>query len=342
MTNLILTLIRVALQLIVVTGIIMGSRYFISGISYQISRRQELKDNIFKNKAAVQLRVRRLRDHIENMMILANKDFEVSVSYHRFIFTSILFAVAVFISFYFAIGNIPNQLTNNPFSIDLTNDVGNAASWRVSLIFSVITLFTPYLILRFRYLKAFTKASYDLMEPVKFMTKYSHLSVHQALIETAKILPDHNVLKLPIRQLSMSYISYRNEEELVNANNRFALLVGTTFASQFINNLMYAEREGSRTMKNDFQILHKAMEIQRETILEVKANSRDAVQMGLYINLFVFLALTGTLMFFLRPSVYLKFQFETAIGLTLFTLITLSYVFSVLFSIGLSRPKLDY
>lgn len=333
---------RLILQLAVVTGIIMVCRHLIYGFSQRMNRRQELKDHLLKNITEKKTKRSRFKQHIEDLMLLSYSNFEPTVSYHRFLLTSLLYAVAVFITIFFTVDNLPHQLTNNPFQVEISNRVGAAANWRVSLVFSIITLCTPYLVLRYRFMIANTKASYDLMEPTKFMTKYAHLSVDKALSETAKMIPTNNVVRLALRQLSLMYTSYRNEEELLLANKRFIGLIGTTFAAQFANNLLYAEREGAQHMKNDFQSLHQSMEIQRETIMEVKANSRDAVQMGIYINLIVFVALVGSLMFFMRPTVYLKFQFETPVGLALLIAILISYLASVLFSIALSRPKLDY
>lgn len=342
MTDLSLVILRIALQLTVVTGLLLMGRVFVDFISQRVSRRDELKARILKKASNLKQTSSLFQRHIEDKMLLVYNDFQPNVHYNRFLFTSIVYGLSLFIILYFSVDKLPGQFTNNPFEVEIENDSAGGSEWSVSFIFAFIGLFLPYMRLRYRYALAYARASYDLMEPTKFISKFAHLSVDKALAETAKILPDTNVLKQPLRQLGLTFISYRDEEELVSATKRFNNLIGTTFAAQFTSNLLYAEREGSQNMKKDFQSLYKAMEQQRETILEVKANSRDAVQMGIYLNLIIFVALTGSLIYLLRPAIYFRFQFETTLGITFFMAIVSTYLVTVIYSIVLTRPKLDY
>ncbi len=331
------------LQLVVLSGIFIIIRYYLKSYSIKYTKKQQLKEELLINKNRVTNRGYWFKNHIEQMMILAYKDFQPGVHYHRFIVTTLFFSISVFVVLYLATLNLNQQFSNNPFDVQITNtDTTNTSNIRLSLVFSIITMLTPYMILKFKYLKAYAKASYDLLEPTKLIIQYSHLSIDKALLEAAKMLPESNVLKNPLLNLGQTFTSYRNEKQLNDAVQRFISLIGTAFAAQFGNILLYAEREGNANMKSDFTFLQESMEKQRETILEVKSNSRDAIQMGIYVNLLVFVSLMASSIVLLRPQIYLKFQFQTPIGLTLFGIIVFTYVSSVIYSIILARPKLDY
>ncbi|MFD2875657.1 hypothetical protein ACFTAO_06185 [Paenibacillus rhizoplanae] len=88
--------------------------------------------------------------------------------------------------------------------------------------------------------------------------------------------------------------------------------------------------------------LNRSMELQRETILTVKASSRDAISLGLYGNLIVLVSSVGTFMYMLKPDVYFKLQFETTIGLTFMMVILTGLFISFMISTILARPRLDY
>ncbi|OMD02055.1 hypothetical protein, partial [Paenibacillus odorifer] len=118
--------------------------------------------------------------------------------------------------------------------------------------------------------------------------------------------------------------------------------IGTTFALEFISDLLYAEKEGTRYLKSSLMLLNRSMEQQRETILTVKAGSRDAISLGLYGNLLVLVSTVGTFMYMLKPDVYFQLQFETTVGLSFLMVIVSGLFISFVISTILARPKLDY
>lgn len=89
-------------------------------------------------------------------------------------------------------------------------------------------------------------------------------------------------------------------------------------------------------------MLNRSMEQQRETILTVKAGSRDAISLGLYGNLIVLVSSVGTFIYMLKPDVYFKLQFETSVGIIFLTIIISGLFISFIISTVLARPKLDY
>jgi hypothetical protein len=111
---------------------------------------------------------------------------------------------------------------------------------------------------------------------------------------------------------------------------------------EFVSDLLYCEKEGTRYLKGSLMTLNRSMEQQRETILTVKASSRDAISLGMYGNLVVLVSSVGTFMYMLKPDVYFKLQFETRVGLTFMMVIITGMFISFLISTILARPKLDY
>lgn len=186
------------------------------------------------------------------------------------------------------------------------------------------------------------KASFELLDVVKILSKYTYLSVDVALVKTSNFLGDESVLKRPLRLLANTFANYSNEEELQFAANRFANSISTTFARVLISDLIYAEKEGTQFLSTSLLELNMSMEQQRETIITVKSANSDPITLGLYVNVLVLFAVVGTFMVMLGPSVYYKLQFQTKVGLYFlaFIIATLFLAFAV--SMILSRPKLDY
>lgn len=344
MTDFFSIVVQVGLQLVVVAGVLIAATQYIDAFTRKTQKRDELRNRILQSIQGNK-KIGVFKQHIEDQMILVKKNYQPGIFYYRFVFISVGFAIATMIIIYVALQQMPLQLSNDPFAPakEVLNQNGAASTeWLVSVIIGLVALVLPYLRLRYQYAIAYARASYDLLEPTKLIAKFAHLSVDKALLETAKSMSDENVLKHAVRRLSSSFTTYRDEKELLQATRQFSGLVGTTFVNQFVNNLVYAERQGGQQMKKDFQSLNQAMEEQRETIMEVKANGRDAVQLGTYVNAVVILALCGTMVYLLKPSIYMKFQFGTSIGVAFFTALLISYLLSVFLSIILSRPKLDY
>ncbi|MNV81339.1 hypothetical protein D3C71_1750000 [compost metagenome] len=145
-----------------------------------------------------------------------------------------------------------------------------------------------------------------------------------------------------MKLLGAAFSNYSNEKELVEEAGRFSNAIGTTFALEFISDLLYAEKEGTRYLKSSLMLLNRSMEQQRETILTVKAGSRDAISLGLYGNLLVLVSTVGTFMYMLKPDIYFQLQFETTVGLSFLMVIVSGLFISFVISTILARPKLDY
>jgi hypothetical protein len=263
----------------------------------------------------------------------------------RFVMRTGFLFLAVFLSCLLTLKELPGHMSfNNPFleGISFGGQDQVKGAWRLPLFLALISASIPYLRMRYVYAQRKVRGSYDLLDVIKIAAKFTHLSVDAILSRTTDYLTEDNVLKVPLRLLGAAFANYSNESELNEEAERFAAAIGTTFAVEFVSDLLYCEKEGTRYLKSSLMTLNRSMEQQRETIMTVKAGSRDAISLGLYGNLVVLVSTVGTFMFMLKPDVYFKLQFETSVGLAFLMVIILGLFVSFIISTILARPKLDY
>ncbi|OBZ11544.1 hypothetical protein A8L34_14390 [Bacillus sp. FJAT-27264] len=283
--------------------------------------------------------------HLDHLLYFAQRKYEPGISVMRFMFGSGIVFTAVFLSGLLTLSELPGRLSfANPFMEGVTFKHGLPiqGAWRFPLFAAIISALIPYFRLRYVHAQRKVRGSYDLLDVVKISTKFTHLSVDSILNKTADFLTEDNVLKTPLKLLGAAFSNYSNERELNEEAARFSTAIGTTFAVEFVSDLLYSEKEGTRYLKNSLMMLNRSMEQQRETIISVKANSRDAISLGLYGNLVVLFSSVGTFIYMLKPDVYLRLQFETPIGLTFLMIIITGLFVSFVISTVLARPKLDY
>ncbi|MRN51805.1 hypothetical protein [Paenibacillus monticola] len=283
--------------------------------------------------------------HLDNLLYFVHRKYEPGISVLRFVMRMGFLFVAVFLSGLLTLSELPGHLNfNNPFmeGISFDNSRPMQGTWRFPLFVAVISASIPYFKMRYTYAQRKVRGSYDLLDVVKISTKFTHLSVDAVLNKTADFLTDGNVLKTPLKLLGAAFGNYCHEKELNEEAGRFSRAIGTTFAVEFVSDLLYAEKEGTRYLKSSLMMLNRSMEQQRETILTVKANSRDAISLGLYGNLVVLFASVGTFIYMLKPDVYIQLQFQTSVGLIFLMIIITGLFISFVISTILARPKLDY
>jgi hypothetical protein len=283
--------------------------------------------------------------HLDNLLYFAHRKYEPGISVMWFLMRTVFLFTAVFLSGLLTLRELPGHLTfNNPFLDGMSFDKGLPAdgTWRFPLYVACISATLPYFRMRYLYAQRKVRGSYDLLDAVKISTKFTHLPVDVLLMRTADFLTAENVLKTPLRLLGTAFANYSNERELHEEAGRFSRTIGTTFAVEFISDLLYSEKEGGLYLKNSLMMLNRSMEQQRETILTVKAGSRDAISLGLYGNLVVLVASVGTFIYMIRPDVYFRLQFQTSVGLTFLVVILTGLFVSFVISTILAKPKLDY
>lgn len=316
-------------------------RHLSQKVDYQIKYRMNL---VGKKVSRVRKRLWLYR-HLDNLLYFAHPKYEPGISVMRFVTRTAIVFFAVFFSGLLTLSELPGRLSfNNPFLEGITFNEGRPVqgAWRFPLFIAVISASIPYFRMRYRFAQRKVHGSYDLLDVVKICTKFTHLSVDSILDRTADYLTDKNVLKGPLKLLGATFANYSSEKELVEEAGRFSNAIGTTFALEFVSDLLYAEKEGSRYLKSSLMLLNRSMEQQRETILIVKAGSRDAISLGLYGNLVVLVSTIGTFMYMLKPDVYFQLQFETTVGLSFLMVIISGLFISFVISTILARPKLDY
>ncbi|AKG33684.1 hypothetical protein [Paenibacillus durus] len=342
-------LLRFVLHLLIVWGIWLlirplteqGIRYFSAPITHLLLRRRKL----LGQKAGGLPKKLPFYGHLDNLLYFTKRNYEPGITVLRFMLQSGILAAAVFLSGLLTLRELPGHLAfHNPFLEGVSFDSGRPLQdwWRLPLFLAVLAGMLPYLRLRYVCAHNKVKGSYHLLDVVKIAAKFTHLPVDALLGKTADFLDEDNVLVTPLKILASSFANYSNEHELFEEAQRFAQAVGTTFAVEFVSDLLYCEKEGSFYLKNSLLMLNRSMEQQRETILTVKANSRDAISLGLYGNLVVLFFSIGTFMYMLKPGVYFRLQFQTKAGLTFLMVIVSGLFLSFVISSVLAKPKLDY
>ncbi|MDQ0195502.1 hypothetical protein [Paenibacillus wynnii] len=283
--------------------------------------------------------------HFDNLLYFADRRYEPGISVIRFLLRTGILFIAVFMSGLLTLSELPGHLSfQNPFleGMNFNEGVSTERAWRFPFFIAGIAASLPYFRMRYIYAQRKVRGSYDLLDVVKISTKFTHLPVDALLTKTADFLTTNNVLKVPLKLLGNAFANYSNERELYEEAGRFSRTIGTTFAVEFLSDLLYSEKEGTVYLKNSLMMLNRSMEQQRETILTVKAGSRDAISLGLYGNLVVLVSSVGTFIYMLKPDVYFRLQFQTSVGLTFLAVIVAGLFVSFIISTILAKPKLDY
>lgn len=309
----------------------------------KIEYRVKIQSRILGKKSSRFTKHFSLFRHIDRLLYLTNKKYDPGYSTIQFLVRMSLLFLGVFMICMFSINELPNRMVfGNPFVNGIQLEVGGGLSWVFPFIFATLITLIPYFRINYLYSINKIKASYDLLEVVQLFSKFTNLSIDAALDKTASLLSKDNVLRVPVRILSNVFSSYANHDDLKDEIQRFNRVVDTTFAIQFTSDLLYAEREGSHHLRAAVTKLKEEMEQQRISILNVRSNSRDAIQMGAWGNMLVLVLCCGSLAAFLQPDVYLRLQFQTKIGLIFISLILIGLFISFVISFILSKPKLDY
>lgn len=321
-----------------------GGLIWIAGLlseSYFRKQTRRLRYRIRQRIAEMQpYRTNRFIEHLDRMLYLTARHYQPGISSIRFLLRSFYLFLTVLVSLGL-VGDVPRLTYENPF---LQTEVSETTQLSGTLIVSVALVagLMPYVVLRFRYHRNLIKGSYDLAEVIKILSRHAHLPVSFALRHTADSLPASNVLKRPVLILASAFSSYGSLRELKAETQRFARAIGTTFATQLAMDLLYAETEGGKNLKRSLLFLNQAIENQRQTILKAKDEARDAIALGLWVNLFVIVITSAVAVQFLTLRVFLKLLLQTNAGLSLFLVVLVSLIVSFLVSRVLARPKLDY
>lgn len=347
--ELIFYVVRFALHLLVVWGIWLLVKPLVDRhlreLGQKIDYRMNLRFSHFSKRVSTIKKRRWVYRHLDNLLYFSHRKYEPGLSVLRFSMRTVFLFAAVFVSGLLTLRELPGQMSfSNPFleGISFNERLPVKGAWRLPLFVAVISASIPYLRMRYACAQRKVRGSYDLLDVIKIATKFTHLSVDTILSKTTDFLTEDNVLKTPLRLLSAAFANYSSENELNEEASRFATAIGTTFAVEFVSDLLYCEKEGTRYLKSSLMMLNRSMEQQRETILTVKASSRDAISLGLYGNLVVLFSSVGTFMYMLKPDVYFKLQFETSVGITFLMVIISGLFISFIISTVLARPKLDY
>lgn len=285
----------------------------------------------------------RLFRHLDQQLYLVDRQkYDQSVSVYRFLYRSLAIFAGSFLVSYLITSEIPLHLTSsNPFMSGDASIGQKKIGVGFSFILAIIAATGPYLILRIRYINQKVRAGWDLLDVVKTLARFGHLSLDTALIRTSESLPESNVLRRPLKILAFAMASHTHESEIRQESERFIEAIGTTFAVAFISDLMYAYRSGGEWQGSMLR-LSEMMDNRQTAILNAKMEVSDAIGMGAYGNLLVIIFTCGGVAYLLGWSVYTQLQFQTVTGIVMLLLVLISTAVSMIISITLSKPRLDY
>ena len=311
--------------------------------------RSQVRDKAGKLKPVFDLfnKDSKFRNHINKMNYMVSKNYDKDRDYYKFVAKTVSVFVVVSVSLLLTVKQMPTDfVVGDPFSNMTDSENQTTTEANVNPVFPILAALVlssvPYLRLRYKYGVARVASSYELLEVVRLMAAETHLSVSAALVYVNSQIKDSSYIKKPLKNLSQVFVSYADEKELASGCKEFSDAIGTVFAVTFVSLLLYAEKEGRDGLEESLFSLADEMERQRMAILDAKTSNKDAINLGHYGNLFVYVITSLSMVAFLGPSVFFNLQFKTDFGLTGFTisflLIAVSYVISKL----LDRLRLDY
>lgn len=286
------------------------------------------------------------REHIDKLHYMVGRESNLDVDFIRFVFASVLAFVGTLTATILALGaggpisgGVLHLGQTHVFNLSLPDErIGIMLPLAASLIAACL----PYVRLRYRYALARVKSSYELLEVVRLLSGESHLAVGVAVSRVASMIGPESSIKRPLKMFSETLLNYVDDDELIRAGKAFSAAVGTAFAVMFVSVVLHCVREGRENWEASLLTLSSEMEAQRMAILDTRSASRDAINLGTYGNILVYLVIAGTMAYFMRPSVFFTMQFQTKVGLTgfviTFALILASYIWGKL----LARLRLDY
>ncbi|WP_027092991.1 hypothetical protein [Cohnella thermotolerans] len=280
--------------------------------------------------------------HVDRMLYLVQPNYEAGTSAYRFIaLTAFVFLVTLFAVYTATAGTALPVTTGNPF----LRNAGEAGSVKIGFGFAcfaaIVAASVPYLVLRVRYLSKSVQAGYDLLEIVKTLTGVANLAIDTALTKTADSLPERNVLKRPLKLWAFVLTAHTHKGELKRETERFVRSIGTTFAVAFVSEVLYVYRTGGSYYEAMIR-LAEAMEAQWIAVRNAQKEVSDAIQMGAWGNLLVTVVICAGTAFVLSWRVYARLQFQTAMGSVFFAVVVIGVLISLVVSLVLSRPRLDY
>lgn len=285
--------------------------------------------------------IEHLHRHLDPLLYLTRPDYEPGASVNRFLLRSVFWFAGTWILMELA-GELPLHLhTANPF-LEGVQLEQRPVSWGFACWVSIVVSLLPYVRLRLVFQRKQVQAGYDLLDVVKVLARYTHMSVDVALGSAADALAPANVLLRPLKMLALAFSSYGSERELHEETERFVTAIGTTFAVTFVSDVLYQHKEGGNALRTSLLGLSESMEEQRTAVREGRKGVYDAIALGSYGNVLVFLVTSSSMAYLLTWPVYWKLQFQTAVGLTFITIIGVSMIVSFVISSFLSHPKLDY
>jgi len=278
--------------------------------------------------------------HLDTMLSLLRPDRAHQVWQFGYQ-AAVIFAFTLCASFLLFIA-LPSWLTGNSLLAGSASKIGSPS---VGVVFSLmaagacVTLY--YMYIRIRFVFKQIKAGYDLLDVVRTLPRFAHLSVDEALLAAATQLGAKCTLYRPLRLLAVCLTGYQKEEELEAEAKRFAAVVNTTFAVAFISDLLFAVRTGS-SWRDSLVALGQSMQSRLSVILDAKREMSDAIQTGLWGNALSLVAICGGLAGVIGWHVYAPLQFQTVVGAGLLLLNLAAIAAGVLIALRLRMPALDY
>lgn len=214
-----------------------------------------------------------------------------------------------------------------------------------ALFLSVFLASIPYVILRFRLHRIRVESSYDadkVITEISNQYKICGFNMREAIRKAEKYLSSAPFCQKHIYALALGLDTYKTEEELKKYLDYFVFGVNTQWAKMLANNIYFAEVKNFniieglsdilKDIKNSFMIAESS-----------KRENAESVLMVVYMApaLFLLSPVLSHWMMDLSFSTFLRYQFRTPIGITLFTLILIGFVFCVFMISFINKKKFD-
>lgn len=212
------------------------------------------------------------------------------------------------------------------------------------LISSLITLL-PYIFLRMRLYRIRVESSYDadkVVTEIANQYKISDFNMREAVRKSEKYLASAPFCRKHIYALALSLDTYKTEEELKKYLDYFVFSINTQWAKMLANNIYFAVVKNFNVAEGLSDIL-KDIKNSYEISESSKRENTESVVMIFYM---------APILFFISPFLakwmmdfpirkFLQYQFKTPIGIALFSVIIVGYIFSTFLIYFINRKKFD-
>jgi len=316
MSNIVDTVIRVFLYIMILTGILLFAGRYLPGVAGRKNRRFRFGNKPGRKPDS------KFKAHIRLLLLLTlGRSDENSISY--FLFLSV-FLIFVFLSVFTGL-------------------------FGVSIFFVLMSTFVgllPYIFLRFRLKSLQLRGSYEaeiLLSELNNNYKISSFNMNSAIDKTIGTIKDSPISKKALFHLSLKIKEYRGSEELQAAVDGFVSAFDTEWATLLGMSVFESIASGTNVSVSLDDILASLKQVKSSVEKDKRANWEAFTMVKFIIPVVYILTVFLAVKYFgFTMGKFFYFQFNTALGIKLFIAIVVLSIISFCAMYVLSKPKFDY